>query len=102
MACEMLHEVGANRAANGKRLRGRVSTLFKVNQPYSTQKRVLATQNTAQIRVRAHLNFYTLEFRTRTPRGGTRPTTRSFQVARPVGRVPRPGVEARKIRALKN
>src|SRR5215203_4731333 len=38
MACEMLHEVGASRAADGKRLRGPVSTFFKLNQRYSTQK----------------------------------------------------------------
>src|SRR5215218_4246491 len=40
MACEMLHEVGGSRAAGGKRLRGKVSTLFKLNQRYSTQKTV--------------------------------------------------------------
>jgi hypothetical protein len=40
------------------------------------------------------LKFHTLAFGTRTPREGTRPTTRVFQAKRPVGRVPRPGAEA--------
>src|SRR5215203_6347113 len=75
-------------AADGKRFADRFqpySSLINVIQP---KKRVLATQNTARIGVRAHLNFYALSFRTRTPRGGTRPTTRLSQELRPVGRVP--------------
>src|SRR5215203_3227337 len=62
MACEMLHEVGASRGGRWKKVRGQVSTLFKLNQRYSTQKTSFSDTEHCADRCQGASQFLRVEF----------------------------------------